>query len=38
MLGTRATLYLLLSLVVLSLTAEDDATPVARLSAAGSLF
>ena len=38
MLGTRATLYLLLSLVVLSLTAEDDATPVARLSAACSLF
>ena len=38
MLGTRTTLYLLLSLVVLSLTAEDDATPVARLSAAGSLF
>ena len=38
MLGTRTTLYLLLSLVVLSLAAENDATPVARLSAAGSLF
>ena len=38
MLGTRTTLYLLLSLVVLSLTAENNATPVARLSAAGSLF
>ena len=38
MLGTRTALYLLLSLVVLSLTAENDTTPVARLSAAGSLF
>ena len=38
MLGTRTTLYLLLSLVVLSLAAENDATPVARLSAAGGLF
>ncbi len=38
MLCTRTTLYLFLSLVVLSLTAEDDTAPVARFSAASSLF